>query len=75
MSLDSTNIKSIFSSVTFWGAVLTLAVTAVPSVSAAFNLTSANTAIVATHIVQVIGFGITVYGRLTATKQVTLTGK
>jgi hypothetical protein len=69
MALDA-NAKSIFTSVTFWGAIVALAATVVPSVFTLFGLGTgavAQAAITA-HIIQVIGFVITVYGRLTATK-------
>jgi hypothetical protein len=66
--------KSIFQSVTFWGAVLTAIAMAVPALAAKFGLSSANAAVDAQYIVQGIGAVIVVIGRFTAKQVVTLSG-
>jgi len=65
------NTKSIFSSVTFWGSVTSIVSLFFPKVFAALGWDPQTTA---SYIVGAIGFVITVYGRFTATKAVTLTG-
>ncbi len=74
MTFNVTQAKSIFQSVTFWGAALTAFAIALPSISAKFGITTANTAVVAQYIVQAVGVVITIYGRFTAKQVVTLTG-
>jgi hypothetical protein len=74
MPFNTTQAKSIFSSVTFWGAVLTAASIAVPGLSAKFGLTSATVSTDATWIVGAIGTVITIIGRLRASQPVTVTG-
>ena len=74
MSFDAGNAKSIFSSTTFWGSVVSLVSMLAPHVYANIVGSATQTTVVAT-IVGVIGFLITVYGRFTATQPVTLTGK
>lgn len=73
--LDSTNVKSIFTSVTFWGSAIAAIALAFPALSAKFGITTANTAVAAQYITQFFGFVIAVYGRFNATKVVTLTGR
>lgn len=68
--------KSIFQSVTFWGAVITAGSGLFPAVAAKFGITgdAASIAAASAHIVTLIGFAVTVYGRFTAKTTVTLTG-
>jgi hypothetical protein len=65
-----TDAKSIFTSVTFWGAIVSLVATVVPSAFSIVGLgaSASDQSVVVAHIVQIVGFGITVYGRLAATK-------
>jgi hypothetical protein len=63
--------KSVFSSVTFWGSVTALVAALAPGV---FVKLGYDAPTVASYIVSAIGFGVTVYGRITATQAVTLTG-
>jgi len=74
MTFNVTQAKSIFSSVTFWGAVLTALAIAVPSLTAKFGLTTQNVSTDATWIVGAISTVITIYGRFTSKQVVTLTG-
>ncbi len=74
MGFNVTTAKSIFQSVTFWGAVLTAVALAFPTISAKLGLSSANTAVIAQYIVQGIGIIVTIYGRFTAKQLVTWTG-
>lgn len=74
MPFNPTEAKSIFSSVTFWGAILTALSIALPSLSAKFGLTSATVSTDATWIVGAIGTVITIYGRLRASQPATITG-
>jgi hypothetical protein len=66
--------KSIFTSVTFWGAVVSVFAQAVPTIAAKLGVTSGNSLAIAGDITTAIGFIITVYGRFTANQTVTLTG-
>ena len=63
--------KSIFSSLTFWGAVLTVLGQFEPKV---FTAIGADPNVVAQYITTAVGFAITVYGRWRASTAVTLTG-
>jgi putative Mn2+ efflux pump MntP len=74
MPFNTTEAKSIFSSVTFWGAILTALAIAVPSLTAKFGLTTANTSQDATWIVGFFTTVMTIYGRFAAKQVVTLTG-
>lgn len=65
------NTKSIFTSVTFWGAVTSLASVFFPKLLTAFGVTAPTAA---TDITMGVGFLITVYGRLRATQVATVTG-
>lgn len=64
--------KSIFTSVTFWGAVTTLIGSFAPQV---FVWLGHDPTTVAAYATSAVGFAITVYGRMRATQPVTLTGK
>lgn len=75
MAFEPGNVKSIFQSTTFWGSVITALAIAAPTFAAKLGITSANTAAIAQWIVGAAGTVITIYGRFTATQQVTLTGK
>jgi len=75
MTFNNTAVKSIFSSVTFWGSILTAFGIAAPSVAAKLGITSANSATIAQWIVGAAGTVVTIYGRFTATQAVSLTGK
>lgn len=66
------DVKSIFKSLTFWGAVTTLVGQFAPKLMAAIGY---DPGVVAAYIVSGIGFVVTVIGRLRATQQVSLTGK
>jgi hypothetical protein len=68
--------KSIFTSKTFWGAVISLLAQFVPHLFVMFGATSdaAGQAAVVGWAVTIIGFGWTVYGRFMANKPVTVTG-
>jgi hypothetical protein len=66
--------KSIFASVTFWGAVVTAFSLLFPHLYTTLGLPP-DASVVATHIVGGIGTAITIYGRFHATQAVTLTGK
>jgi hypothetical protein len=74
MPFNTTQAKSIFASVTFWGSVLTALAIAFPATSAKFGLTSSNTAADAQWIVGAIGTVVTIYGRLRASQPATITG-
>jgi energy-converting hydrogenase Eha subunit C len=74
MAFDSGNVKSIFSSTTFWGSIVSLVAMLAPHIYANIAGSASQTAVVST-IVAVVGFVVTVYGRFTATQKVTLTGK
>jgi hypothetical protein len=63
--------KSIFSSVTFWGAITSLVAALCPVVFVKLGFDAPT---VAAYITSAIGFAITVYGRFTATQTVTLKG-
>jgi hypothetical protein len=65
--------KSIFSSTTFWGAVVSLFGVLAPGIYAKLFSGTAQTTIV-TDIMTGIGFIMTIYGRFTAKQVVTLTG-
>jgi uncharacterized membrane protein len=67
--------KSIFTSVTFYGAVISLLGIVAPKISTALGITTANSAAIAQEAVAVVGFLITLWGRVRATTKVTLTGK
>ena len=64
--------KSLFTSKTFWGAVITALSGAFPHFSSLLGITDVNS--VANNIVTGIGFLFTVYGRISATAPVTITG-
>lgn len=70
MAFVNTDVKSIFSSTTFWGAVVSLAATLVPGLLGIIGVgaDAAGQASLVAHIVQIVGFAVTVYGRLTATQ-------
>lgn len=68
---DLTGTKSALSSVTVWGAVAALLSAFVPSV---FTYLGASPDAAAQYVVAVIAFGVTVWGRIRATKQCTVTG-
>ena len=74
MALDTGFSKSIFQSVTFWGAALAAITMLFPTLFAKLGVTSDTTMVLAQHIVQGIGFVITVYGRFRASQPVTITG-
>lgn len=64
--------KSIFTSKTFWGAVISLLSLFVPKLFTAIGVTpDAATQ----YAVVAVGFILTIYGRFKADKQVTVTGK
>jgi hypothetical protein len=63
--------KSIFASKVFWGSVMSLLALFFPGLFKALGWSPAHAA---SYIVGAIGFAFTVYGRLVATKTVTLTG-
>lgn len=67
--------KSVFGSVTFWGAIITAFSLLFPSVYSKLGLTGMDASVIAAHIVGIIGTAITIYGRFRATIKVTLTGK
>jgi hypothetical protein len=73
MTLDSTP-KSIFRSVTFWGAVLGVLTMAFPAFFTKLGVTDANSVAISQHIVDIIAFIVVVWGRLHASQVVTLTG-
>lgn len=64
--------KSLFTSVTFWGSVVSLLALFQPKLFVALGV---QPSAVAVYIQGAVGFGITAWGRLRATKAVTLTGK
>jgi hypothetical protein len=68
--------KSIFASTTFWGSIVSLVAMFAPKVFLIVGLTPNATgqATAVTYIISGIGFLVTVYGRLTATKVATITG-
>lgn len=66
------DIKSIFASKTFWGAVISLLGQFVPNL---FTLLGVTPDAVVQWVVVAIGFGLTVYGRYKATHQVSVSGK
>lgn len=74
MTFDPAQTKSILTSVTFWGAVMTFAFTLFPKISSAFGLTSSNAAVYAQYAGAAVGTLITIWGRLRAKQPVTLTG-
>jgi hypothetical protein len=63
--------KSIFSSVTFWGAVTSLIAMVAPAVFVKLGYSPQT---VAAELTAIFGFVVTVYGRMTATQVVTLKG-
>jgi hypothetical protein len=65
--------KSIFSSTTFWGSIVSLIAMVAPHLYSNIAGSASQTTVVST-IVGIIGFIITVYGRFTAKQVVTLTG-
>jgi len=65
--------KSILMSTTFWGAIISAFSLLFPNVYAKFGITDQT--VLVSHIVGAIGTIITIYGRFTATKKVTLTGR
>jgi hypothetical protein len=65
--------KSIFSSTTFWGAIVSLFGVIAPGVYTKLFGAAAQTTVVA-DIMTGLGFIMTVYGRFTAKQVVTLTG-
>jgi hypothetical protein len=74
------DVKSIFASKTIWGAVIMLAPTIAGLLG--LNLTSADATAAVDHasgivnnVIEVVGFFMVLWGRMTATKAVTLTGK
>lgn len=73
MAFNPQEAKSIFSSTTFWGSIVSLAAMLVPHIYTNIVGTASQTSVVST-IVGVVGFAITVYGRFTATQPVTWTG-
>ena len=73
MAFNVTQAKSIFSSTTFWGSVVSLIAILAPHIYANIAGSASQTTVVST-IVAIIGFGVTVYGRFTAKQVVTLTG-
>lgn len=75
MAFDTTNVKSIFQSVTFWGSAITAFAIALPSVAAKLGITTANTAAIAQWIIGAAGTVIAIYGRFSAKQSVSLTGK
>ncbi len=73
MTFDATYSKSIFTSTTFWGALLSLVASVAPRVL--HNIIgTADYPTVAAIAASVATFLITVYGRFTAKQVVTLTG-
>lgn len=70
------DIKSIFSSKTFWGAVVSLLAQFVPHLFTILGATAdaAGQASIVSWVVTVVGFILTVYGRVKANTAVTLTG-
>lgn len=66
-----TGTKSALASLTVWGAITTLLSAFLPSI---FTILGADPNTTAQYIVAVIGFGVTVYGRIRATQTVTVTG-
>lgn len=66
------DVKSIFKSITFWGAVTTLVGQFAPKFMAALG---SDPSVVAQYVVTAIGFVVTVIGRLRATQPVSFTGK
>jgi hypothetical protein len=73
MSFDIQNAKSIFSSTTFWGSIVSLLALLAPHVYTNLAGNASQTVVVST-IVGVVGFLVTVYGRFTAKQVVTLAG-
>lgn len=73
MSFDPTQAKSIFTSVTFYGAVVSLVAQLAPHFYANIVGSASQATVVAT-IVGVVGFIITVVGRFRAKQVVTFTG-
>jgi uncharacterized membrane protein len=76
MALDTTNVKSILTSKTFYGAVLALISVVAPHlyqhILAAFGVNDPNQ--IANMIVGTLGSILAIYGRFVATQTVTLTG-
>ena len=75
MAFDSTQVKSIFSSKTFYGAVIALLSVLFPHVYANLGITDANAAALVDKIVGGFGGILAIYGRFSATQSVSLTGK
>lgn len=69
------DVKSIFSSVTFWSATLSLLGAVAPKALPILGITPTNQDTVVSLLVAVVGWGGAVYGRMRASKAVTLTGK
>jgi hypothetical protein len=70
-AINAVQAKSIFQSLTFWGAITSLIAAMAPGV---FTKLGYDAPTVAAGIVTGVGFIITIYGRLTAKQAVTLTG-
>jgi hypothetical protein len=68
--------KSIFASTTFWGAVISMLSMFAPKLFVLLGFTTdpAGQAALVSHIIGIISFAVTVWGRFTATAQTTLTG-
>lgn len=71
-----TQYKSIFASTTFWGAVVSMLSMFAPKVFVllGFATDATGQAALVAHIIGIISFAVTVYGRFTATSVVTVTG-
>lgn len=68
---DLSGTKSALASITVWGAITALLSAFLPGI---FTALGADPNTTAQYIVAVIGFGVTVWGRIRATKTVTVTG-
>lgn len=68
--------KTIFASTTFWGAVVSMLSMFAPKLFVVLGFTTDPTgqAALVAHIIGVISFFVTVYGRMSASKVATLTG-
>lgn len=67
-------VKSIFTSVTFWGALITMCAALFPTIFVAIGLDPNSSAIYAQKIVAGIGTAIAIWGRLRARQVATVTG-